>query len=264
MIPLGILAAAGAGGAFPSFLTSAPLWLDASDSATITQSSGSVSQWDNKGTLENFVQATGASQPTTNATTLNGLNVIDFASDFMNAQTLANWKFMSDGTDYFFAAVVKYGTVANPGAFYSLLGSNRGTRNEVGSLFAYDDRTNEDNFFSLVSRGMDGNIVNVVDTNFLTPNTFLIHSALLDPNNATAANRISYFSDNTEGTDNNTVTNAPSTSNPGYVLQLGANGTGVGIMTGSMAEVILVSGTDATETNRQETVDYLNAKWSVF
>jgi len=267
VIPLGILAAAGAGGAVaPSFLTSAPLWLDASDSATITQSSGSVSQWDNKGTLENFVQTTGASQPTTNATTLNGLNVIDFAADFMNGQTLANWKFLSDGTDYFMAAVVKYGVVANPLTYYSLLGNNRGASAAIGVAFLYDDRAiiGNDAFNFSITRGVSGSPnTSILDVGFLQANSFFVQSALLDPD-ASAANRIEYFSNSTQNTVNNSQTNAPSASNPSHTIQLGNDGNGTGVMTGSIAELIVVSGSDATETNRQATVDYLNAKWSVF
>lgn len=53
-------------------------WLDASDSATITETAGSVSQWDDKSTSGyNVVQGTGASQPITGTRTLNGLNVLD-------------------------------------------------------------------------------------------------------------------------------------------------------------------------------------------
>ena len=55
------------------------LWLDASDASTITDSGGSVSQWDDKsGNSANATQGTGSKQPTTGTRTLNGLNVIDF------------------------------------------------------------------------------------------------------------------------------------------------------------------------------------------
>jgi hypothetical protein len=55
------------------------LWLDASDTATITESSGAVSQWDDKsGNGFNVIQATGANQPTTGVATLNNKNVIQF------------------------------------------------------------------------------------------------------------------------------------------------------------------------------------------
>lgn len=64
----------------PADITTA-LWYDASDSSTITESSGSVSQWDDKsGGSKNLVQALGGSQPTTDlvAAELNGLNTIRF------------------------------------------------------------------------------------------------------------------------------------------------------------------------------------------
>lgn len=58
------------------------LWFDASDASTITESAGAVSQWDDKsGNALHATQGTGSSQPTTGVTTLNGLNVLDFAND---------------------------------------------------------------------------------------------------------------------------------------------------------------------------------------
>jgi len=89
----------------PSKLDTA-LWLDASDESTITESSGSVSQWDDKSGNDNHVsQSTGSNQPTTNSNTINNLNVIKFDS--------SNFEFMNiDGnifvnTDYEIFAVVK-------------------------------------------------------------------------------------------------------------------------------------------------------------
>jgi hypothetical protein len=55
------------------------LWLDASDTATITASSGSVSQWNDKsGNARHVTQGTAAAQPTTAAAAQNGLNVLSF------------------------------------------------------------------------------------------------------------------------------------------------------------------------------------------
>lgn len=55
------------------------LWLDAADTATITESSGSVSQWNDKsGNGNNVTQSTGSAQPTTGSNTLNGKNVVTF------------------------------------------------------------------------------------------------------------------------------------------------------------------------------------------
>lgn len=63
-------------------VSGAELWLDASDSSTITHSSGKVSQWDDKsGTGNNAVQTVESRKPTTNSRTQNGLNVIEFTAD---------------------------------------------------------------------------------------------------------------------------------------------------------------------------------------
>jgi len=64
-------------------LTFAPsLWLDAAETSTITESGGSVSQWDDKsGNGLHVSQANAAFQPTTGAVSQNGLNVLEFSTD---------------------------------------------------------------------------------------------------------------------------------------------------------------------------------------
>lgn len=58
------------------------LWLDAADTATITESSGAVSQWNDKsGNSYHLSQGTGANQPATGTVTQNGRNVIGFSAD---------------------------------------------------------------------------------------------------------------------------------------------------------------------------------------
>lgn len=53
-------------------------WLDASDIATITQTGGSVSAWNDKsGNGRNPAQSTGSLQPITATRTINGLNVLE-------------------------------------------------------------------------------------------------------------------------------------------------------------------------------------------
>lgn len=72
---------------FSPLSLSPALWLDASDTTTITESGGSVSQWNDKsGNGYNFTQGTGANQPTTGIRTVNGLNAVDFdGGDAMTA-----------------------------------------------------------------------------------------------------------------------------------------------------------------------------------
>jgi len=76
-----ILGAAGASFS-PLDVSGLQLWLDASDETTITESSGSVSQWDDKSGNGNHVtQGTAASQPSTGVNTKNGRNVLTFAGN---------------------------------------------------------------------------------------------------------------------------------------------------------------------------------------
>lgn len=63
------------------------LWLDASDTSTITDSSGSVSVWaDKSGNDIDATQGTGSAQPTTGVQTANGKNVLVFdgTNDYMD------------------------------------------------------------------------------------------------------------------------------------------------------------------------------------
>jgi hypothetical protein len=63
----------------PASISDLELWLDASDTATITQAAGLVSQWDDKSGNDNHAtQGTGSKQPTTGIRDLNGLNGLDF------------------------------------------------------------------------------------------------------------------------------------------------------------------------------------------
>ncbi len=94
--------------------SSIKLWLDASDEDTITESSGSVSQWDDRSGNDNHcVQATGSEQPTTNATTQNSLNVLDFdGGDELESNTGLGIS-GSDGGTIFIVAQTSDGNIDN-------------------------------------------------------------------------------------------------------------------------------------------------------
>lgn len=63
-------------------LISTEAWFDAADPDTITDAGGNVSQWDDKsGNARHVAQGTGSKQPSTGSRTINGVNVLDFASD---------------------------------------------------------------------------------------------------------------------------------------------------------------------------------------
>lgn len=62
----------------PTTLPNLALWLDASDAASITSSSGLVSQWDDKSGNGRHVTASSTARPTTGAHTQNSRNVLEF------------------------------------------------------------------------------------------------------------------------------------------------------------------------------------------
>ncbi len=68
----------------PTDIANLSLWLDASDTSTITEIGGAVSQWDDKsGNNNHATQGTASNQPVTGTRTMNGLNTLDFDADYM-------------------------------------------------------------------------------------------------------------------------------------------------------------------------------------
>jgi hypothetical protein len=66
------------------------LWLDASDTSTISETAGAVDTWSDKsGNGNDVTEATADKQPTTGANTLNGSNVIDFSSSSLGNASFA-------------------------------------------------------------------------------------------------------------------------------------------------------------------------------
>jgi len=235
------------------------LWLDASDTSTITESGGAVSQWNDKsGNGYNFSQGTAAAQPTTGVTLQNGLNVLNFdGGDNLLAANASDWKFLHDGTDYIIAVAARI--TSNTGGY---MGNMEGGSGQTG-VYLFKTGTS---IFHYVRN--DPNIVllntpsNIVDT------SFRVVSVLSDPDNATAVNRSRIFVDRGLQNANSTNTAAPSSSNPGQVFRVGSMVTNAGasvfFMTGSIAEIIIVSGSAAIESNRILLRDYLNNKWRMY
>ncbi len=86
-------------------------WYDASDLSTITDSGGSVSQWDDKsGNGLHLSQGTGSAQPETGSEKINGLNALDFVLDFM--KTASN-PFGATINDAFVIAAYRVPTINN-------------------------------------------------------------------------------------------------------------------------------------------------------
>ena len=201
------------------------LWLDASDTSTITASSGSVSEWrDKSGNARHVSQGTAASQPTTGTATQNGKNVLSF-----------------DGGD--FLRFTTFPTIAQP---YTVV-----------VMFNWTDITDN---YRVVS--ISNGVQILINTSKLT--LFAGSLASGGSNETTAAGlRIIEFNGSSSGFYLNSA--AKVTLNPGtaatgaeFTVSARADGTLGGKL--SMYEVIVVSGLLSAD-QRSSVLAYSQSKW---
>lgn len=236
------------------------LWLDASDTAKITVSGNSVTQWQDKANNYNFTQATSAKQPQSGTRTINGKNVIDFdgGDGLVGTMAASTFKFTTDGdASFFYVALADNFTGGN----------NIATNNSQGSpgvgFFMYATSTGRVGWD--LYRGEVGTVS--VGSGFTNPivssGTAFVASILTDPTNGTAANR-SYVRVN-KGTiyNQNTSTGTPSTSDPGSTLTIGsAQVVDDDFWDGAIAEILMYN-TKLSDTDRDLNIDYLMNKWGI-
>lgn len=250
------------------------LWLDASDAATITSSGGKVSQWADKGPNGHYFGTTDADEkPTTGATTQNGLNVLNFNSanwlvadaqpsgSYNNATTAAKFTAMHDGTPYIIAMVSK---LTSAGVNTAYLGNIQGNSNQRG-MWVYHPSNQKLWFYIQTGSGYTSPIDARPADSSTSPR---IHVVLADPGNATASNRSYIRQNGSAASRDNAQTATPSTSAPGLVMVIGgipnsASVIGYGLW-GWMAELVIVTGANATDANAIALRDYLNEKWAVY
>jgi hypothetical protein len=229
------------------------LWLDAADAATITESSGLVSQWvDKSGNGVTVTQSNGAAQPTYVTAALNGRNVIDFnGSNFLIRTTASNLgRNVSGATVYLVrlfnvsptveANIVRVeaaGTATRIGLFGGLAAnkSNAGGRTLDADAFARVDSA----------------------TNISTTN-YSIQTGVFDYANT---DLFLYLNSTLEGT-NSSFQSATTTSNTASP-RLGIGGVSPGnAFNGRIAEVLIYHAAhDAMQRN--QIWDYLAAKWGI-
>ena len=242
------------------------LWLDASDTATITAVGGAVSQWDDKsGNGRHVTQGVAAAQPITGSATLNGRNVIEFQSDYLTAASVTPWQFMHDGTTPWTVVYVgRPGLTANPNALYGICGTQGVTNANVGAYLSMDDRigsSRNNAIFGAVSNG-GAAVVTAVTNDTLTPNVVHLVRAQYDPGNATASARFSAWVDRGSLISGNAATGTPSTAAATYPLQIGAMGNNSSPLTGRIAELFIVP--RALTTDEIAAVEnYVLMKWGI-
>lgn len=261
---------AGDGAFSPPKIAGLRLWLDAADTTTITDAgAGAVSQWTSKdANARVFTQATAGLRPTTNASTRNARNVIDFAGDWLgNTAAASVWKFLTDGTIHHVFAVVKFGTVADPNARYDLLGVGNISDALVHANILFDDRASLTRNDRIVYRAANGTATvafNLSADNAFAANTWGLLQVKGDIGNATAADRVETFVNGGAAIKNNAGTATPSASNPANTLHVGVefSVTPVFPLTGQIAELLIYEA-DLTADDVAAIESYLAAKWAL-
>jgi hypothetical protein len=251
----------------PSYISTA-LWLDAADAATVTESSGLVSQVNDKsGNGRNFT-ASGGARPTYSANALNGKAVFTFggAASLTSASAASTWNFLHNTNGSTVAAVWKAGNSSNPDAFYPLLGTNAGgDGSRTGIVLFYDDRSavSRNNCISyFVTPTSTSPIFNISANDAITPNAPAILSHIGNPGNVTAAQRSSIRINGGSAIELNTNTGTGSAADASFTLQLGAGGNNAGFLIGYIAELIALP-LAADIIIRQKLEGYLAHKWSL-
>jgi len=244
-----------------SMLAQAPvapvLWLDASDTSTISLSGSAVTEWrDKSGNAYAFAQGTSGYRPVSGTETQNGKNVIVFGTDDLLQSTAAAsvWKFLHSTVNTIFVAV-------KPTSSEFILTTNADASGNIGINMG-QKATNalEHN----ISRGVGGSLVcaNRSANNSLGT-AFTYVTILVDPANATAANRSDIRFEQGAATKNNVLTNAVSTSDPNSTLRIGASLAGrTDSMVGQIGE-ILIYGSKLSAAEVLTVQQDLAAKWNV-
>jgi hypothetical protein len=253
----------------PAAITTA-LWLDASDSSTITTVSGNVSEWrDKSGNDRHFEQATSDSRPALTAAGLNGLDVLTFdGTDDRLASTAAasTWAFMhnkSSGSTVY--AVFTHSAGDDRDAILSTEGLLSGN---IGySLIAEGLSTSVDAIRQWVSRGVTGSVaVNALSAdNMVAASTATLICSIVNQNGPTDTfpARADLVVNGTVQVRTNSAIGDPSTAAPTANMSIGSNGPGTGAFLGGfIAELIIRTGLDGT-TDRQLVEGYLAHKWGL-
>jgi len=219
------------------------LWLDADDSATVTESGGSISQWDDKsGNNRDVTQATGANQPTTGTRTIGGLNAIDF----IPSNSLGNSVPFGNGTNSFYMI-----SVISLDSYNAIYGSELAGQHNFGSAadFIFSVLTS-----GAVSYNRAGGALVLSTSAGAVPLSATMCSVIRDGNN---------YALHVDGTEEATAVDFNSIGNT-VPFEIGSsnNNNAGSDLDGLYGELIIVNSSVST-ADRQRVEGYLAWKWSL-
>ncbi|MFP4097541.1 MAG: hypothetical protein ACLFP8_06900 [Alphaproteobacteria bacterium] len=218
------------------------LWLDAADSITITENSGTISQWrDKSGNNRHFTQDTASAQPLTGANTINGRNVITF--DGVGEKLLGDHIIgLYDGLSAFLVTNSRCSEKADGFGF-------------VIAINGYGWLTAEENApaFNFSSNGLNQANWQIANKAHSTPQTEepKIYSC------TSTGTDVQYYTNGTL-TSGNTTGSATEGGSPSYI----GGTTGMNHYKGDLAEVIIFERVLST-MQKNQVGSYLSKKWAI-
>ena len=237
---------------------STALWLDASDSSTVTLSGSEVTQWNDKsGNGLNCSQATSANRPIIASAAQNSLNTIRFvASDYLSASSNITL------TTAFSVFIVAKNRIRKDYNGMFRIGAAALPASDVSNLEIYwqAGSSNSGNIVTVINRGTE--LEAVVVTNALPAvNTYYIHSS---QGSVTEFGAIYQNGTLQVATLTGSGSFVPSAANP-YHVGIGypaAGNAATAALDGDICEIVVLN-TVASTTTRQKIEGYLAWKWGL-
>jgi len=215
--------------------TSLKLWLDASDTSTITHSTGDVTAWrDKSGNGNNATTSSGS--PRTGDSTRNGKNVIDFTSDQMTLPA-ALYTIPSGANTLF---VVSKRT-SETGLITTTVSMSTGATNQFFHI--YSNVSGAQSFLNRSTASPVASATGIINTEYNT--AFMRRSGT---NQEIAVNTI------------NAIDSASATNITPTAAQIGTAAGGLLPFIGSIAEIILYDSA-LTDAQALTVMQYLSRKW---
>lgn len=225
---------------------STTMWLDASDSATITLNGGNVSQWNDKsGNSHNAVQSNSSLQPAYTSSGLNGKNVVTFSLDELRVSNLI---LTGSGVEIYLVVSRNSGTESN-GRFLSLKST------------AYSkDYADTNGWLPLFQLSTTSTISSYSNFSSATPgyNSSLSTPYLIQTSYYASSLEFKVFT-NVQATKSNSNT---LNTTDGMMIGTSLNdGAPVEHFNGIVAEIVIVP--TLSDSNRQKMEGYLAHKWGL-
>ncbi len=265
----GIASAGGSYGVFdPRYIAGCKMWLDGSDSSSVSRNAGNVVEWrDKSGNGTHATQFTAASQPAYNSTGLNSRGVVEFdATESLTwASSTATFNYLHNATGGTIFMVLLNDTAADPNAIRYILTNSNTSSASTGIGFFFDDRASvsrNNGLVAGVNRGVSGQATSsgLASNAFPAANAYAVLSVAFDNANATAASRLIARVNGTALSMGNTFTNAAATGNAATNMIMGNFGGG-GALRG-VAEMAFYEGVLST-TSLARLESYAGAKWGI-